>query len=47
MHLTNDAVQKYSQDYGKFENGNKVSYEDFRSLMLKEKNIDFYETVLP
>lgn len=30
VHLTNDAVQKYSQDYGKFENGNKVSYEDFR-----------------
>jgi hypothetical protein len=47
VHLTNDAVQKYSQDYGKFENGNKVSYEDFRTLMLKEKNIDFNETVLP
>jgi hypothetical protein len=33
VHLTNDAVQKYSQDYGKFENGNKVSYEDFRLLL--------------
>ena len=25
IHLTNDAVQKNCQDYGKFENGNKVS----------------------
>lgn len=26
IHLTNDAVQKKADDYGKFENGNKVSY---------------------
>lgn len=25
IHLTNDAVQKKSEDYGKYENGNKVS----------------------
>jgi tubulin--tyrosine ligase len=25
VHLTNDAIQKRSEDYGKFENGNKVS----------------------
>jgi hypothetical protein len=25
IHLTNDAVQKKSDDYGKFEGGNKVS----------------------
>jgi hypothetical protein len=25
IHLTNDAVQKKSEDYGKFESGNKVS----------------------
>jgi len=24
IHLTNDAVQKNSEEYGKFENGNKV-----------------------
>ena len=29
VHLTNDAVQKKASDYGKFENGNKISYEDF------------------
>lgn len=29
VHLTNDAIQKKSSDYGKFETGNKVCYEDF------------------
>jgi hypothetical protein len=29
IHLTNDAIQKKSDDYGKFENGNKLSYADF------------------
>jgi len=26
IHLTNDAVQKKSEDYGKFEGGNKVLF---------------------
>lgn len=30
IHLTNDAVQKYHEDYGKFEPGNKLSYADFQ-----------------
>ena len=29
VHLTNDAVQKESEDYGKYEKGNKLSYDDF------------------
>ena len=29
MHLTNDAIQKGSDDYGKFENANKLSLQDF------------------
>ena len=29
VHLTNDAVQKKCEDYGKFEFGNKISLEDF------------------
>ena len=29
VHLTNDAVQKRSEDYGKFEPGNKLSYNEF------------------
>ena len=27
VHLTNDAVQKCLPDYGKYEKGNKISYE--------------------
>lgn len=29
VHLTNDAVQKKCEDYGKFEGGNKLSVQDF------------------
>ena len=29
IHLTNDAVQVNSEDYGKFENANKLSINDF------------------
>ena len=29
IHLTNDAVQKKCDDYGKFENGNKLSFKEF------------------
>ena len=29
LHLTNDAVQKHSDDYGKFEAANKMSFVDF------------------
>ena len=33
IHLTNDAVQKKSEDYGKYENGNKVSFTDFQKYL--------------
>ena len=26
VHLTNDAIQKNAEDYGKYELGNKISY---------------------
>eukprot|EP00347_Sterkiella_histriomuscorum_P022313 403330922 len=39
IHLTNDAIQKYSDDYGKFENANKLSYQDFDKYF--ENNGDF------
>lgn len=32
-HLTNDAVQKNSEDYGKFEHGNKISYGEFQRYL--------------
>ena len=33
IHLTNDAVQKYSEDYGKYEPGNKLSFADFQRYL--------------
>ena len=50
IHLTNDAVQKKSEDYGKFENGNKISYTDFQKYLeanFSRLNIDFYRDILP
>lgn len=29
VHLTNDAVQVHDEDYGKYENANKLSINDF------------------
>jgi tubulin polyglutamylase TTLL1 len=47
VHLTNDAVQKRLDDYGKFESGNKLSYADFQKyadgINLK---IDFQKQVV-
>eukprot|EP00347_Sterkiella_histriomuscorum_P014857 403359260 len=47
VHLTNDAIQKKAQDYGKFEIGNKISYEDFASFLAKEKFVNFNKEILP
>lgn len=48
VHLTNDAIQKHSSEYGKFENGNKLSYRDFqRYLDTNHKEFNFFTQVLP
>ena len=33
IHLTNDAVQKFSDEYGKHEPGNKISFTDFQRYL--------------
>lgn len=33
IHLTNDAIQKYAEDYGRFENGNKLNYAEFQKYL--------------
>jgi len=38
IHLTNDAVQKNSNEYGKFEPGNKISFEVLAKYI--EKNVE-------
>lgn len=50
IHLTNDAIQKHSAEYGKFENGNKMSYREFQRYLdhhLPEKKVNFIMNILP
>lgn len=50
IHLTNDAVQKRSEEYGKYENGNKMSYNEFQKyldLNTTFQSSDFTDSVLP
>jgi tubulin--tyrosine ligase len=35
-HLTNDAVQKHSKEYGKFEDGNKLDLEEWQATILED-----------
>jgi D-alanine-D-alanine ligase-like ATP-grasp enzyme len=50
VHLTNDSVQKESEDYGKYEKGNKLGYEEFQTYLDKNYyalNICFERDILP
>ncbi|OMJ85917.1 hypothetical protein SteCoe_12694 [Stentor coeruleus] len=50
IHLTNDAIQKFSTEYGRFENGNKLSYREFQRYLdshYPEKGINFLSNILP
>ncbi|CAD8080092.1 unnamed protein product [Paramecium sonneborni] len=44
-HLTNDAVQKKNQNYGKFETGNKVSFNEFQKYLNDQHNYNFQTIV--
>lgn len=48
VHLTNDAVQKYSDTYGKHEQGNKISFNEFQKYLdFHEPSLNFWQTVYP
>jgi len=50
VHLTNDAVQKKAEDYGKFEAGNKLSYTEFQNYIDKNcanLNVCYERDILP
>ena len=50
IHLTNDAVQKHSEDYGKYEDNNKMSYKDLQRYFdfhVPDNNINFFLSILP
>jgi hypothetical protein len=38
VHLTNNAVQKYAENYGKFEDGNQLSFYDLQSIIDDESH---------
>ncbi|CAD8135286.1 unnamed protein product [Paramecium octaurelia] len=38
VHLTNNAIQKYSKNYGEFEDGNQLSFKNYQEY-LKSQNI--------
>jgi tubulin monoglycylase TTLL3/8 len=50
VHLTNDAVQQNSEDYGRYEPGNKLSYSDFQKYLNKDYKdlcVDFERDLVP
>jgi len=48
IHLTNNAVQKYSDNYGQHESGNQLSFDDFAEYMqLHGMAGDFKGKILP
>ncbi|CAG9313058.1 unnamed protein product [Blepharisma stoltei] len=49
VHLTNDAVQKKSPEYGKFEAGNKLSYDEFQEYIDNEihAKVNFKREIYP
>ncbi|CAI2368421.1 unnamed protein product [Moneuplotes crassus] len=49
VHLTNDAIQKHCDDYSRYENGNKLSYNNFQKYLDKnhpELKCDFQRDVV-
>jgi len=50
VHLTNNAVQKHSENYGQFEDGNQLSFEDFQKYIdeyYNEANINLDTDLIP
>ena len=49
MHLTNDAIQVHSDKYGKYEEGNKLSYKEFQrylNMAYPDRKYDFERVLL-
>lgn len=50
IHLTNDAIQKNDTNYGKHEEGNKLSYTQFQKYLDQnhsEDKISFADQIYP
>jgi hypothetical protein len=50
VHLTNNAVQKYSESYGSFEDGNQASYtrlQEILDLEYPDSGYSIYNDLVP
>lgn len=50
VHLTNDAIQKNSVKYGRYEAGNKLSYTEFQRYLdnhYGNNKVNFREQIMP
>ena len=46
VHLTNNAIQKSAPNYGQYEEGNQLSFQDLRAWF-KNSDTDFDKDILP
>ena len=50
VHLTNDAIQQAGEEYGRFESGNKISFQQFQRYLdhaFPSKKISFKKVLWP
>lgn len=48
VHLTNDSIQNCSENYGKYEDRNKISYHQFQKYLdSKYGNLNFSQEIIP
>lgn len=50
IHLTNDAIQKNTAQYGKYQKANKLSYAELQKYFqttYPSRNYNFYESIIP
>ena len=49
VHLTNNAIQKHTEGYGKYEDGNQLSYSEFQEYLdsIEGNTFNFRKDCLP
>jgi len=49
IHLTNNAIQEKAKDYGKYEDGNKITYDDFQKYLdgVYDRKVSFNKDIYP
>lgn len=47
IHLTNNAIQKFTKNFGTFEDANQLSYEAVEQILKEEIDVSFKEDIIP